>query len=132
MGRPHSGIASFVGLGEEVVKRGWFAVNALKRLVSAQDKRKQFDTEKRFFAAHKQASADRRKVDMMIDAVADVYGPLMGWYLGPNENHCAICIDAAGQNFRVERKPKRGWPGSSHVNCNCSPGAPFPGATLLR
>lgn len=130
MGRTRD-LATFLGIGEEIVKRGWFAVNALRRIAGANDKAKQFDTEKRHYSAHKQASQDRQKVRRLMDANREVFGEKGGWHLGPNENHCVICLGANGKNFYFAVPPAIGYPGSAHPNCNCSAGAAFPGAPTL-
>lgn len=126
-----SGVSSLSGTTEEIVKRGWFAVRAMKRIAKAPNKMKQFETEKRYFQAHQQAAINRQKVRQLMEANRKFFGDIGGWYLGPNENHCPICVGAAGNNFRFARPPLIGYPGSAHPNCNCSAGAPFPGAITL-
>ncbi len=116
----------------EITLRGWFVVNGLKRLAKAEDKRAQLEKEKLFFRAHQKMRDKRRAANEMIDAMADVYGPLLGWYLGPIEKHCVICIDAHGANFKVSRRPRIGWPSTVHDHCACSPGAPWPNGRMLR
>jgi hypothetical protein len=126
------GLASRLGLGEETMRRGWMATRALRRLAGADDKLYQLGKEKRLFDRHRRAGKRRRDVDEAMDAQARVYGVVLGWYLGPNENHCEVCVNAHGKNFFVGRRPAIGFPGTVHGDtCGCSAGAPWPNAPML-
>lgn len=135
MGRRRTGAAAKIGLGEEIVRRGLMAVNALRRIVGSgglDGMKKQLAKERKYFDSHRKLSKLRKKVRELMDQNAEVYGRKLGFYLGPNENHCSICISMNGKNFYADREPKNGYPGMVHPNCNCSAGAPFPNAPMLR
>lgn len=80
--------------------------------------------ERRHFEAHRQAQARRRKVAREIDAVAARYGSELGWYAKMDSRTSAECRWANGRNFRVDRRPPIGYPGTVHPNCRCVPGKP--------
>ncbi len=127
-----SKIARLLSRSYEITLRGWFVVNGLKRLAKAEDKRAQLEKEKLFFRAHQKMRDKRLAAAEMIDAARYVYGDVLGWYLGPLENHCPICLGAEGKNFKSSRRPGIGWPSSAHPNCDCSPGAPWPQGQMIR
>jgi hypothetical protein len=128
------GVAAKIGLGRETVKRGLMAVNALRRIVTAgrlPDMREQLDKEKDLFSKHRRQARHRTEIYALMDQMARVYGRLLGFYLDPNENNCAICKEMEGKNFYYYRQPRDGYPGAVHPNCKCSAGAPFPNAPML-
>lgn len=116
----------------EITLRGWFVVNGLKRIAKAEDKRAQLEKEKLFFALHQKARQRREAAARMIDEAADVYGPLLGWYAILDERTTADCRTRHGKNFRAKKKPRGGYPSQIHLNCRCSPGAPWPQGQLIR
>lgn len=120
-----SGIASLISRGEEALKRGWFAVNALKRLAKAEDKRAQMQSERRYFKAHQDAQARRRVVSEQVDAAANRYGPLLGWRAQMDERTTGECRNANGRNFRADHRPAIGYPGTVHPHCRCEITAPY-------
>lgn len=128
MGRTRRGIASLVSLGEEALKRGWFAVNAIKRLAKSENPREQLKTERVYFDAHKKAQAKRKAVSDQIDAAAARYGPVLGWRAQMDPRTTAECRQANGKNFRADRRPSIGYPGTVHPNCRCEITAPYPNA----
>jgi len=56
---------------------------------------------------------------------------LLGWRAVLDDRTTAECRDAHGKNFRADKMPAIGWPGSVHVHCRCSAGPAIPGAPLL-
>ncbi len=127
-----SRISSLLTLGEETVKRGWFAVNALKRIVGAEDKRAQFEKEKRYFASHKEAQARRAQHAEVRDSLAGLYGPVLGWNSVRGTRTEPECWNAHGMNFSIYRKPRQGFPGEVHLACRCTSGSPWPDGKMLR
>lgn len=135
MGRARRAIAAKIGLDRETVMRGTFAVRALRRIVKPTDGGSQLDAlkkEQRRLLAHQRAAAKRLAVDRLMDHMAVIHGVVLGWYLGPSENHCQICLAATGKNFFIGRRPVIGFPGAVHGHtCVCTAGAPFPNAVML-
>lgn len=137
MGR-RRGIASLLSRGQEALKRGWFAVRALERLAKAQDPRKQLQAERRNFEAHKKAQRKRKLANEQDDLAAERYGDTLGWNLGPNTNHCAVCKRQAGNNYSNRRGTKHGRPGATTgvgacgANCHCFASPPIKGARMLQ
>ena len=118
-------------LDREIALRGWFAVNALKRLWQAEDKRAQLEKEKRYFAAHRTMQDRRAKHAAIRDQMASLYGPVLGWYSVRGPTTEAHCRNNHGKNFRASRRPRGGFPGEVHPNCQCTPGAPWPDGRVI-
>lgn len=118
-------IASLISRGEEALKRGWFAVNSLKRLIAADDRRAQLGSEKRYFKAHTDAQAKRKAISGQVDAAAERYGPVLGWRAQMDERTTSECRSANGRNFRADRRPTIGYPGTVHPHCRCEITAPY-------
>lgn len=78
--------------------------------------------EKRYFAAHLAAQANRKAAAKAVDAAATAHGPLLGWYAVMDTRTSAECAAANGHNFTVTQRPAIGWPGSVHPHCRCVPG----------
>lgn len=125
MGGARRGLASLISRGEEALKRGWFGVNALKRIATNEDPRAQLAKEKTYFKAHKAAQEKRRAVAAQVDAAAARYGPLLGWRAKMDSRTTSECRDAHGRNFRADRRPEIGWPGTTHPHCRCEVVAPY-------
>lgn len=124
------------GFLEEALKRAHFAARAARRVgkgvLGGKPISDALQSERRNFQAHVRAQEQRRASDDVSTAAAARYGRTLGWYLGPNENHCRVCLAAEGHNYDALRPPAIGVPGTPHPNCTCSPGAPFPDGKLLR
>src|SRR5215212_9600187 len=99
LGRKRSSVAAFLSRGEEAVLRGWFVVNALKRLSQAEDKRHQLEKEKTYFKAHTRARERRRAAADMVDSATQVYGPTLGWRAVLDDRTSADCRAAHNKNF---------------------------------
>lgn len=132
MGRLRRGIATLASRGEEALMRGWFGLNALKRLATAEDRRAQLDTEKRYFKAHQDAQRKRRAVAAQVDAAAERYGPLLGWRAKMDERTTAECRDAHGKNFKATKPPAIGLPGTVHLHCRCEITEPYPNGRMIN
>lgn len=126
------GIASLISRGEEAVKRGWFGVNALKRIATNEDPRAQLEKEKTYFQAHKAAQEKRRAVSAQVDAAAARYGPVLGWRAKMDSRTTAECRAAHGRNFSALRPPAIGLPGTVHPHCRCETVEPYPNAREIR
>jgi hypothetical protein len=126
------GLAGLLNINEERIRRGWFAVNALKRLYAAPDKRKQLDKERRYFDLHRRMGDRRARHAEIRDQMAALYGRRLGWYSVLDTRTDSHCRANNGKNFFVTRRPTGGFPGEVHMHCRCTPGAPHPGGRLLR
>lgn len=132
MARTRRRLASLITRGEEAVKRGWYGVNALKRIAASEDKRAQLTTERKvYFPAHQKAQDKRRAVAAQIDAAADRYGPLLGWEAKMDATTTPDCRSANGKNFSAYHRPGIGWPGTTHANCRCRVVEPYPNARTI-
>lgn len=87
--------------------------------------------ERQNFDSHKAAARQRVAADRAAQDAREIHGEILGWYLGPNENHCEICPPLAGNNFYADNPPSEGSPGGVHPNCKCRAGAPHPGGELI-
>jgi hypothetical protein len=123
------------GVGRERIRRAMYGLNAARRIARDVIKGKTIPDavrgERKHLQAHREARGSREAADRLSDAARDVYGRKLGWYLGPNENHCVVCQEAAGNNYYVSRPPSIGLPGAVHPHCDCSPGAPFPNGRVI-
>lgn len=136
------GAAQAEMIRENELRRSAYLVNALGRL------RRELETaraqgaspdvteniryaERRFYAQHVQASAQRILAASEIDALGQQYGTTLGWYAKNDKRTTAECRDANGRNFSALVPPKIGWPGVVHMHCRCRPGAPHRGASML-
>lgn len=88
-------------------------------------------SETRYFLQHVQASTNRVQAATKIDALAERYGEVLGWYAVNDKATTAECRYANGKNFSALYPPKIGWPGVVHVNCRCLPGPPHRRARML-
>lgn len=125
-------VAKTLNLDEEIVYRGWFALNSLKRMWNAENRRAQLDKEKRYFAAHRQMGDRRSHHAAIRDHMADLYGNRLGWYSVLSPTTDPHCRRNHGKNFFAGRRPRGGFPGEVHPNCKCTPGAPWYGGRLIR
>lgn len=124
------------GFIEEALRRAHFAVRAARRVsrgvLGGKTLQAALEAESKNFKAHLRAQDQRRASDDLTRAAATRFGRTLGWYLGPNENHCRVCLEASGNNYDALSPPRIGVPGSVHMHCDCSPGASFPDGKLLR
>lgn len=125
------GLASLTSLAEEALMRGFFAINAIKRIAAAEDKRAQLDNERTYFDAHKRASKRRRAVVEQVDAASARYGPVLGWKATLDARTTPECRNAHGSNFRADRPPSIGYPGATHPRCRCEVTAPHTNGRML-
>jgi hypothetical protein len=126
------GLASLISRGEEALKRGWFALNALKRMAGSDDPRAQLQTERRNFKAHKDAQKRRRVASEQDDLAAERYGDTLGWYSVLGATTCPECRHLHGNNYSHRRGTSHGRPGTVHGNtCQCFAGPPHPNGRLI-
>lgn len=128
------GITPDNGGRDEAVYGALYAINAARRLFRGrEDFGAALETEREYLALHRQAKERRVKAQRLVEANADIFGPVLGWYHGnpiePRIHHEA----AHGFNFRAGIPPTRtgGYP-SSQLGCTCSPGKPFPNAEVMN
>lgn len=120
-------------------RRAGYIVAATKRIAEALEKAQQEGLrpeqaiaeartrEDHYFNQHARATAERTQAASHIDALANQYGNLLGWYAKKDKRTTPECADADGKNFRVDNPPDIGYPGIVHLYCRCKPGAPHPG-----
>lgn len=124
------------GFVEEALRRAHYAARAARRVgrgvLGGKTLAEALEAERKNFKAHLRAQEQRSLSDEVTRAAAARYGRTLGWYLGPNENHCRVCLTAAGNNYDALHPPRIGIPGSVHMHCDCSPGASFPNGKLLK
>lgn len=87
--------------------------------------------EDRYLNLHARASAQRVIAAGSIDALANQYGAVLGWYARKDDRTTAECREADGKNFRVDNPPDIGYPGIVHMECRCKAGVPYAGAAEL-
>lgn len=87
--------------------------------------------ERTYFSQHVRADAQRVVAASKIDALAEQYGPVLGWYAVNDQRTTSECRAASGKNFSALVPPAIGWPGIVHVHCRCQPGKPHRGARML-
>lgn len=130
---------------ERLQSAAWLAlycVAAAERLAGAGEDQKALDAaeanERRYWALHLAAEERRMRAaagqDMAallnVDRTKETKG-LLGWRAILDARTTPECRDAAGKNFKADRMPIIGWPGSVHIGCRCSAGPPVPGAPML-
>jgi len=118
--------------------RAWYVANAVRRLERAGDSEAARAKESLWFRWHLAAMSNRlaraEQVDMAAASVASV-GPsghrMLGWQAVIDNSTTPECRAANGKNFRADRPPVIGWPGSVHPKCRCRAVAPFRGAPTI-
>lgn len=126
---------------DEPLVRGFYAVNAAKRLSEAyreggfQKMRQASARERRYLEAHKGGARRRDEAATALEALSAAYGPVLGWIYAhsprePRWNH----VEAHGMNFRADRPPpaKTGAFPAVLPGCGCSAGPPFRGGRMLE
>jgi hypothetical protein len=117
--------------------RAHYLVNAAKRILNAaapggQSLGDAVDAERRYFAQHRTAQVQREQAAARIDAAANSYGPLVGWYSRRDDRVTPACEWADGKNFHPAEPPTIGMPGMGvHAGCRCYPGPPHEGGELI-
>lgn len=76
------------------------------------------------YRKHLAARGTRLQAAMKTTRAAQMFGDVLGWYLNPDLNNERECIAANGNNFRIDKIPLIGIPGSVHVGCGCVAGPP--------
>lgn len=90
------------------------------------------EAERRYYEQHEKARKERQKTAAQVQTAADVFGPLLGWYLNPLLNNEAECIAANGNNFYAVKGTVLGLPGSVHSGCGCYAGPPHDGGRMVN
>lgn len=107
--------------------RAAFFVNALKRLSNTDgDLKPALAQEKKWFAAHKKASAKRVASAKVSDHLSNMYNtPLLGWYATLDSRTTPDCAFLDGNNYEALHPPGDLHPGARHPRCRCVSGPPF-------
>jgi hypothetical protein len=88
--------------------------------------------EKIVFKSHEAARRNRLNAATNVGEAANMFGPLLGWYLDPSLNNERECIVANGHNFFADQGTVIGLPGAVHLNCGCTAGPAHEGATSVN
>lgn len=117
----------------EAAYKGFYALNALRRVAVAEDKAQQLRRERRFFGQQLDASRRRTAGAALNDAAAAIHGPVLSWvHTGRAKTHRPEHEAAHGMNFRVDSPPtSTGGLPATLPGCDCIPGPPIPGARML-
>lgn len=118
-------------VAEEFLLKGWYAINAVKRVIAAEDRADALEKERRYHADHLDASKRRIAIAKDVDRFEEENGKKAGWHGILDERTDPECKVLIGKNFLVTRKPKPGWPGTVHRFCRCSVGLPFPDGEMI-
>jgi hypothetical protein len=141
---PGTGLATRQAQLEELYYRAAYILAASRRiarsLAAGSSLEEAVAAEKTYQAAHESARKARLAAAAEIDNAARAYGEptadgaahWLGWYLsGTVDAHTAACEHADGRNFRTDRRPRIGWPGTVHYGCRCYAGPPYPTAVTV-
>lgn len=123
----------------------WRAVytwGAAQRLLDATDIIRAERTERGYFAMQVAAEERRVRAAALVDMTSRLLGdrveeqadervPMLGWRAVIDANTTAACRWANGRNFRADRIPVIGLPGSVHPRCRCTSGPPIKGAAVI-
>ncbi len=128
-----AGPASEGQLLREAAYKGFYALNALRRVAAAEDKAQQLRRERRFFGQQLEASRRRTAGAALNDAAAAIHGSVLSWvHTGRAKTHRPEHEAAHGANFRVDAPPaSTGGLPATLPGCDCIPGPPIPGARML-
>lgn len=120
---------------DNLIHRAHYAINATKRVVTAEDVRKGFTVERRFFLQHREAERVRTAGAKLNEAAAERWGPILSWNdTGKAKTHRPSHLAADGKNYDVRRPPTSTGgvlPGQA-LHCDCVPGPPKQNAEVLR
>ena len=121
---------------DEIFFRAAYLANAAKRISDELEAGKPFrvalSDEALYYRQHEKARNGRQKSAAQVQTVANVFGPILGWYLNPFLNNEAECIAANGHNFDAREGTVIGLPGSVHANCGCYAGPMHDGASMVN
>lgn len=110
--------------------RAAFVVNSAKRVARGLREGKTLEQllprERQLFQQHLDAQDRRVVAAALVDEAAKAYGPVLGWYAELDDRTSPECRAADGANFRADRRPRIGYPGTVHPHCRCRAGAPWP------
>lgn len=118
-----------------VPRRAAYLLAAARRLNEAEGR--DVEAERRFLAQHLSAERGRTEAALAADRAVAEHGLVLGWYAKRpfDEATSPGCRSRHGSNFNVLRPPvvegRPALPGMVHPACRCSPGPPWPGASLL-
>ncbi len=129
-----AGPASEGQLLREAAYKGFYALNALRRVAAAEDKSQQLRRERRFFGQQLEASRRRTAGAALNDAAAAIHGPVLSWvHTGRAKTHRPSHEAAHLSNYDVRNPPRSTdglLPGMA-MHCDCVAGPPIPGARML-
>lgn len=126
---------------ERLVRRGFYAVVALRRLARAaqrggpQELSAQITLERSYLTYHVEEGERLVEGARKVDLVRELYGGIAGWYhLNPTDDPRPHHIKAHGKNFRVDiiapPVETTSWPGTERY-CGCEAGPPHRGGEVM-
>lgn len=111
---------------QNLTRRAAYLLNAARRITTGIHQGRTLDAlsaESKFLGQHLEASTKRMDAARLVsDQVTQQGSMLLGWYAKMDKKTTAECRDANGKNFRADRVPLIGYPGTVHVHCRCVPG----------
>lgn len=111
---------------QNLIRRAAYLINAARRITTGMRSGQTLDTlarESKYLHQHLDASAKRTEAARMVAEQAKQQDSmLLGWYARMDSRTTAECRTANGKNFRADRVPLIGYPGTVHVHCRCKPG----------
>ncbi len=144
---PDLGLGAPGPMQRQEVKQGhvWRAVyiwGAIERLTRADDLAHAQRLEHGYFLQQVAAEERRARAAALVDMTSRLLGdreeeqldgrvPLLGWRATIDDRTTPECRWANGRNFRADRIPAIGLPGSVHPRCRCTSGPPVKGAPLM-
>lgn len=126
------GAASNAQAIENLILKGFYAINATTRIQSSQDKESAIRREANYHAQHVAAVDSRGTSAGAVDEAAARYGLILSYRAVLDEETTPECRAAHGKNFRADTRPLIGWPGTAHGRCRCVAGPPIAGAQELE
>lgn len=123
-----AGPASNAQAIENLILKGFYAVNATKRISESENRESAIRNEARYHAMHTEAIAKRDTAASIVDEASTRFGPTLSWRAVMDDSTTSECREAHGSNFQADVRPPIGWPGSVHPRCRCSVGPAIQGA----
>lgn len=122
---------------ENLIHRAHYAIEATRRVtqqvVGGKTIPQAVRMEARHFAQHLEASRRRDAAFRMVEAAAELHGPLLGWKHGDPKEPRPAHLQADGKNFRAGTVPlSTGALPGVLPNCTCTVVAPHQNAPLLQ
>jgi hypothetical protein len=132
---PGAGVAKSAARREIVYRAAYIARAAARMQADVREGRSIAEAvraEIPVYRSHEAARRGRLDAAARVGTAANMFGPMLGWYLNPLLNNEPECIAANGHNFYADESTIIGDPGAVHLNCGCTAGPPIPGAGMVN